>query len=188
MKKPRANAILLNLPEEQQAKLAEWLLNGMPYHEAKVCVAKEFGVEVKSLDTFSQFWQHVCGPALLARRARAVQTAESVASEASRTPGRFDAATIDALKQKAFEQAMSPQSDPRAVKAIFSLVLKARDQDLSQQQLSLDREKFEFDAATKCLAQLPLLKTIAQNTKLTQAEKIDSIRQRLFGVLPEVSA
>jgi hypothetical protein len=184
MKKPRADSILLNLPEEQQAQLADWLLSGVPYHQAREMVAKDFKVEVRSLNAFSKFWQSVCAPHLLSRRARAVETADAVAAEAAKTPGRFDQATIDALKQKAFEQAISPGADPKAVRAIFSLVLKARDQDLDAQQIQLDRDKFEFDAVEKAMEHAEFIKTTKANPKLSQAEKISAIRQRLFGVLP----
>jgi hypothetical protein len=136
MRKTRSDSKLLNLPEEQQAQLAEWLLDGMPYHTAKETVAKEFGVSV-SLPCFSSFWEEVCAPALITRRRRAVSTAEEIAIEASATPGRFDQATIDALKQQAFELSIKPNADPKQVKALFSLVLKARDQDLEERRVKL---------------------------------------------------
>lgn len=140
MNKPRPESKLLNLPEEQQAQLAEWLLSGMPYHEAKVLVQKEFGVSV-SLSKFSAFWAAVCSPALLAKRARAVNLANDVADQARKHPGKFDEATIDALKQKAFELASSPNGKPKDVKALFALVLKAKDQEAGEKRLKLDERK-----------------------------------------------
>ena len=143
MRKPNATAKLLNLPEEQQAQLAEWLLNGTPYHKARELVLAEFGVSV-SLSAFQSFWQEVCAPALLARRKRAVSMAGEVADEAQKQPGRFDAATVDAIKQKAFELAISPMSEPKDVKALFMLLQKGRDQDIKAQQLDLEKEKYEL--------------------------------------------
>ena len=137
MRKTRSDSKLLNLPEEQQAQLAEWLLSGVPYHQAREMVSKEFGVVVLGLAAFSEFWQTVCAPALIARRQRAVTTAEEIATEAGATPGRFDAATIDALKQRAFELSISPGANPKDVKAIFALVLKARDQDINERKVAL---------------------------------------------------
>jgi hypothetical protein len=184
MAKPRPDAKLLNLPEEQQAQLAEFLLSGMPYHQAQALVEKEFKVHV-GLTAFSGFWQKVCEPQLIARRRKAVMTADMIGDEAEQIPGRFDAATIDALKQKAFELAISPQVNPRDVKAIFALVLKARSQDLDAQQLRLDREKFEFDAAKKALAALDDLRAIRADASLNDDAKLQAIRQRLFGAVPE---
>ena len=184
LKKPRADAKLLNLPEEQQAQLAEWLLNGMPYHAAKEAVAKEFKVSC-SLSALSGFYSEVCVPALLKRRSQAVMAAEEIAAEASQSPGRFDAATVDAIKQKAFELAISPMSKPKDVKSLFMLLQKSRDQELKSQSLDLERSKFEFSAAEACLAHLPSLRAIATNPKLDQRAKIDAIRRQLFGELPQ---
>ncbi len=183
MRKPNATAKLLNLPEEQQAQLADWLLNGTPYHKAKELVLAEFGVSV-SLTAFQSFWQEVCAPALLSRRKRAVSMAGEVAEEAQKTPGRFDAATVDAIKQKAFELAISPMSEPKDVKALFMLLQKGRDQDIKAQQLDLDRERFQFDAAKAALAKLPELKSIAGNNSLDQDAKLRAVREKLFGTLP----
>jgi predicted methyltransferase len=152
MRKPNANAVLLNLPEEQQAKLADWLTSGMPYWKASELVQKEFGVKVLP-SAFTGFWSAVCSAALQAKRARAVNLSNDVAQMAERHPGQFDAATIDALKQKAFELAVSPTANPKDVKALLMLVLKARDQDLEKRKIDmlqekLDRAKREIDAAT----------------------------------------
>ena len=46
MRRPRPDAVLLNLPEEQPANLADWLLSGVPYHDARARVEKEFGVSL----------------------------------------------------------------------------------------------------------------------------------------------
>jgi hypothetical protein len=177
--------VLLNLPEEQQAKLAEWLLQGMPYHEAKVLVEKEFAVEVKSLSSFKGFWAEVCQPALLARRRRAVSGAEARADEAQRHPAMFDRATLDALEQKAYELSERPDPPAKDVKAVLMLLLKARDQDFKREKLAFDKTKFQWDAAEACLELLPELKLISQDKGLSEPQKVERIRQKLFGVLPE---
>ena len=184
MRKTRSDSILLNLPEEQQAQLAEWLLSGVPYHRAQELLEKEFQVSVRSLSSFGRFWEEVCRPALLARRSRAVSTADEVAASAVSSPGRLDEATIAALKQKAFELAISPGQDPEAVKAVFSLVLKARDQDLDAQKLKLDWEKFSFDAAKRAMEEAAKIKAIQADGKLNGDQKIAAVRQLLFGISP----
>lgn len=186
----KTKSILLKLPEAQQAQLAEWLLDGMPYHKAReMCAAPVeaggFGVSFSSLSVFKPFWEEVCVPALLARRHRAVNTAEAVAEDmVARRGERLDQATIAALKQKAFELAISPGQDPEAVKAVFSLVLKARDQDLDAEQLKLQRDRFEFDAARKAMEEAAKIKTIQGDRTLDSDQKIQAVRQLLFGVMP----
>jgi len=184
MTKPRSDAKLLNLPEDQKAQLADWLLSGLPYYRVKKLVADQFQVST-SIAALSGFYEDFCSAALIARRQRAVSTANEIAKEAESTPGQFDAATINSLKQKAFELSINPGADPRDVKSLFMLVLKARDQELSEQQLKLDREKFEFDAASAALKKLPELKAIAGNKSLSEGDKLTQIRLKLFGDVPE---
>jgi hypothetical protein len=149
MRKPRSDAILLNLPEDQQAKLADWLLSGVPYHEARLLTEKEFGVTLRSLDPFKRFWQDVCTPHLLERRRRAVTTADERAEDAKAHPAQFDAATLDAIKQKAYEISESPQAKPQEVKTILALLLKVRDQDLQERRLGFDQTRFSEASRTK---------------------------------------
>jgi hypothetical protein len=133
VKKPRSDSRLLNLPEDQFQALVDWLLAGSPYRVIKERLLKEFQV-VTSNAALSDFWNTCAAPALLARRKRAVTLADEVAQDAAACPGRFDDATIDALKQKAFELAVNPQADPRDVKGLFMLILKSRDQELEQEK------------------------------------------------------
>jgi hypothetical protein len=178
MRKPRADAVLLNLPEEQQAKLADWLLGGMPYHEARLLVEKEFGVALRSLDPFRKFWNEVCQAALLARRRRALSTADERAEEAKRHPGQFDAATLDALKQKAYELSEQPDANPRDVKAVLTLVLKARDQDLTERSLALDARRVAL--LEEKARQAGEAEEITKS-ELTAEEKVSRMRE-VFGI------
>lgn len=184
MRKRRPEAKLFHrLDDGQQAQLAEWLLDGMPYHKARELVEKEFGLSVGQ-SAFSSFWDSVCVPLLLERRSRAVRTAQEIGSDARNRPGEFDAATVDALQQKALELAISPHADPKDVKALYMLVLKARKQETDVEKLKLDRDKFQFDAARACLKKLPTLKAIASDRTMAEPEKLDAIRKHLFGEVP----
>jgi hypothetical protein len=176
MKKPRADAKLLNLPEEQQAQLAEWLLGGMPYHSAREAVRKEFGVEVRSLSAFSVFYSEVCRPQLLRRRAMAATTADEIAAEAEKSPAQFDRATVDAIRQKAFELAISPMSSPADVKALFMLLQKSRDQDLKVEGLEIARRRLDILERRESQS-----KDVLTNTALSPEEKAARMKQ-IFGL------
>lgn len=143
MRKTRSDAKLLNLPEEQQSQLAEWLINGTPYHAAIALCEREFGVRT-SAGALSSFWQEVCVPALLRRRSQAATTAETLAEQAAQRPGMFDPATIDAIRQRAFDLAINPASKPDDVAALFSLLLKARDQDLKGRAVTVAERRLEM--------------------------------------------
>lgn len=119
------------------------MLAGVPYRVIKARLLEKFSVTVKSDATLSDFWATCCSDVLLKRRLGAVSVAEDLATEAAKTPGRFDQATIQLLQQKAFELAANPLADPKDVKALFMLVLKARSQDLDQASLDLQRKRFQ---------------------------------------------
>jgi hypothetical protein len=144
---------LLNLPEEAQHAIIDRMLNGNTYLQVKDYILEKYQIET-SAAALSKFWETMAAPVLLARRHRAVETADEIADEAIARPGKFDAATIDALKQKAFELAIAPGADPRDVKSLFMLVLKARDQEIDAQTLALESEKFRATIASKVEAGL----------------------------------
>lgn len=164
---------LLQMPESHQARLAEWLLGGMPYHEANLLVEKEFGVKaVSTFGRYVSFWQEVCTPMLLQRRKRMAGTAEERAKEAEKNPAQFDKATLDALQQKAYELAESPTSSAKDVKAILSLLLKAKDQSLEERRLKI----LEAEAAKAQQA-----KEVLENKELTEAQRAARMRE-VFGI------
>lgn len=163
--------------------LCDWLLSGLPQEKVRLLLHKEFSVETSNA-ALSRYYSEVCSVALLARRQRAVSTAEEIATEVARSPGKFDAATIDRLKQMTFEMSLQPQPDAGKLRDVFMLVLKARDQDLDEKQLQLSMDKFQFDAAKACLAHLPALREIAKDPGMDDAAKLQAVRKRLFGEAP----
>ena len=176
MRKTRSDSKLLNLPEEAQMQIAEWLLDGMPYHKAKELTEKPvaeggFATSV-SLSAFSSFWQEVCVPALHARRARNLETAREIEEQIEAHPGSWDRPTIDALKQKAWELANQPGGNPKDVKALFTLVLKSRDQELDERKIRLQEKRLELAEAAEDLA---------KDEGLTSQEK-ESRLKAIFGI------
>lgn len=182
MKKPRSDSKLDALDEDQQRQLCEWLLTpGLNYERVKKLVTDEFNVSTSGR-ALSSFYQSYVGPFVLERRRLAVRLAVQVGEDARRTPGQFSQATIDALEQKAFELAQNPMCDPKDVKAIFSLVLKARDQ-------TLDREKWEMESAEKMLnAALRARADEINASSMTNAAKIAAMRQAAFAEIDELQA
>lgn len=55
-------------------------------------------------------------------------------------------------------------------------------------KLSLEIQKFQFDAAQACLDKLPELQAIRKDSSLTTAQKLDQIRFKLFGEIAEESS
>lgn len=135
MRKPRPDAKLHHLSLEQQRELAEWLLGGMSYQAARDQVAKEFDLET-STGALHDFYHAFCVPELLRRRREAVTTAEDIARDVAESPGRWDEAATDALKQRVFELMLVPSSSPKDVKQLFDLVLRAQKQEIERDKLT----------------------------------------------------
>lgn len=171
----------MNLPDEKQAQIVDWLLSGLPYYAVSAMIQKEFAITVGN-SVLSRFYKVAVEPALLVRRRRAVETADAIGEDAAKAPGRMDAATVDALKQKAFELAINPQVDPKDVKSIFALVLKARDQELKSDQIALESRRVAILEAQKQAAEA--VNDVAERTKLdpeTKRQLLDEMEKRLVG-------
>jgi hypothetical protein len=144
MKKPRSDSKLDALDMDQQRQLCEWLLTpGLSYERVKKLVFDEFNVSTSG-SALSSFYQSYVGAYVLERRRLAVGLAQEIGEELKRAPGEFSQQTIDALEQKAFELAQNPMVDPKEVKAIFSLVLKARDQALKKSDIDIKLRRLEL--------------------------------------------
>lgn len=154
MKKPRSDSKLDALDIDQQRELCEWLLTpGLSYEKVKKLVFDEFNTSTNS-KALSHFYQSYVGAYVLERRRLAVGLAKEVGEDLKREPGQFSEATIDALEQKAFELAQNPMVNPKEVKAIFSLVLKARDQTLAERRIALlEKKAAAFDRAQAALTE-----------------------------------
>lgn len=144
MRKPRADSKLDYLTPEQEATLTEWLLDDrLPYHKVIPLLKKEFQVST-SLGSLSKFWESHISAELLARRQRAVSTAQYCADEAQKKPGKFDQATIDALKQRVFVLSQSGTAAAGEIKSLFSLLLKSRDQELKSKDIEIKMRRLEL--------------------------------------------
>lgn len=142
MKKPRPEAVLLNLPEAQEEALASWLLAGLPYHLAQKRLETDFGVVVKSLSSFTRFYTERCAPRLQARLQMAMKTADKIYKDAKRNPEAINAATAVLLRTRAFEILQNPSANPKDVAGLVKLLISAKKQELDRQNLALDKEKF----------------------------------------------
>ncbi len=65
------------------------------------------------------------------------------------------------------------------------LELARQGEERMQQQLVLERDKFQFDATKAALSKLDALKRIKTDSKLTEEEKLEQARLELFGVTPK---
>jgi hypothetical protein len=156
MRKPRSDSKLLNLPEEQRDEILQMMLSGQPYHVVQKLIAGDpFKLSV-SLSSLSSFYGHEAPKRLIQNRLNALRIASEIKTEAEKNPGRFDAATIEALTQRAFEIAINPTAAADDVSKLFSLVLKSRDQDLAARRLKVLEDKAKQADKAKDVSDSPL--------------------------------
>ena len=168
-RKARSDSKLDALPEEQRLGLRDGLLEGWKYDDALSWLETECGVR-SSLSSLSAFYQRHCAPVLRDRRRLAALKAEALGEEAGKTD--WDTASIELLKQVAFEAMGNPDSDPKDVERLFKLLLKARSLDQDERKLEL------LEAKAK---QADEAEAIAGNADLSEEERAQRIKE-IFGI------
>ena len=165
MKKPRSDAKLLNLPDEQKAELVEWFTSGVPYARIRELVKKQFTVST-SLGALSHFWSSYVSEIQQLKRHQAVMMLESFQDQVKQNPDSFVDAAFTQISQMVFELAMAPNADTAALKNLLDLVLKHQAQQQDLREFALAREKFEFHAAKSALAAVKDLRNISADSSL----------------------
>lgn len=174
--KPRPDSIFAGLEEDQITTLCEWLLTpSLSYKAVRELCGAEFGI-YPSNSQLSRFYQSYVGAEVIARRQRAVKFSEEVGADLEQSPGNFDRVTIDALRRKALALAEAPMTKTDDIKAIFSLVLKARDQDQKDTELKMKLRRLEALERQEQEA-----KGILSNGSLTLEEREARMKER-FGI------
>ena len=199
MRKPRSDSVLANLQPQQRDALADQLLDGLSYADAKEWLHMEYSLET-SASAIAGFYQHFCTPL---RLRRASEAANALPELSGGLMANWDEASVALVKQRYFELLAAPAADPKSL-AVFAMQIGdinrgrlERDklafnrqkheetQRLKEQDLALQREKFEFDAVKKAIEHAKEIKTIAGNRSLSSETQINLIRRRLFPQLAE---
>ena len=141
LRKIRSDAKLLNLPADQREELINWLLDGMPYGDARILVEAEFGIQVRCLTRFSEFWYRFCAPRLLEERKQLVGAAKTHAALAREDCETLDHASFDAIRQRAYIMATAPNSSLQEMNLALAMVAQIRQLEDARQRLELERAR-----------------------------------------------
>lgn len=177
MRKVRGDSVLLSQPEGvRQAILKLDTEQGMTLQEIKeklVLPLDDGGFEIEaSTGTISVFLQRqkvLNFRSRLQRRAKHAAEIEGTLSDEDRA--RIDQGIMDGLREIIFDQAASGEIDPRGAKALYGLILKAKEQKLDERKLALlEKKAAAFDEAQK----------VAEDDGLTPEERLAKIREGLL--------
>lgn len=177
-KKPRADAVLKTLPRERQLAIAEHLQDHK-LEETRAWLAADgpkFGFPLKtSKSALSDFLQWY---SFREQREKNEATVEALLLDLKSANPEWTPDQIQTAGQSFFTALALQQQDPQQW-------LWIQQTNLKREQLSLDKNKFEFDAAKACLAKLPQLKAISTNKELSDDQKLEQARLALFGSAPQ---
>lgn len=164
--KKRTDSLMWNMPDDHFVCIVEWLVAGM---SAKVIVQlcrdelKLPPAKVPSISRLYAFWSGFKPFYLVARRREAANNSRALYDEMTASPLNLEQATLDELRTWAYELAQDRACDPKAVKAIMTLIQK-------DAQLKLDREKLSASQRSKIEAGLEALRVeIEGNSKAMEA-------------------
>jgi hypothetical protein len=171
--KPRADAKLKSMPQEQQDALCEWLtMENVTYSEARKRLASRFSVST-SLASLSDYYSSVAVPWKYAR-ARGLADQLATMSE-----GSFDAATTKRLQALLFEMSVTNRVDLKAIKTLAKIVGDSHKLTLAQSRLELDKRKVKILEAKA--EQADQAKGVAGDKNLSPQEKERRIKA-VFGI------
>ena len=177
---------LSKLTEEDQEKLVLWV-ETLKMKDLLQMVAKPapegFGI-VTHINTLRRFYvryrnQHSDEDRDLAREisASGVEPADD-----------YKKATLTTLQKMAFDISNSPDTKLSHFKALTRWAAKLSDQEqkmealaLMKQKLTLDIQKFQFNAARAALLHFKPLQRIAEDSQMDDEDKIRAARKQMFG-------
>jgi hypothetical protein len=174
MRKARSDSQLKVLPEARQAEIIAHMRAHSLAETAAYC--RQTWNLTTSQTALSEFfsWWHVTRSLVEAK-----SFTDRLKADLKTIPGLdLDDDKISRLGQRVFELEALKNKDA-------SMFMGLRRLRQSEVAYSLERDKFQFDAAKACLKALPELRAIAADSALDENGKLNAVRARLFGDLPE---
>lgn len=169
-----------HLPDDSFCDAVKLELEGVPWRVISQQLVANGLPEGKlpGRSAWSSFWSEFTPFLRVARRRSAASGANQLVEEIKTTDVAFDKATLDLVRQTAFELADSPSPDSKAVKSLVMVLLKHDEQQLRREAMELDRQKYTDAQKSKIDAGLEALRVeIASNPKAMKA--YETLRQTL---------
>lgn len=180
-RKPRSDSKLLNLPADQQ-QVAFRYIKALGYEPARLKIKSELNLDI-SVGAMHAAYQHWAREESENRILQAVTGADAILDAAAGNLPKLDQAMEAALKQAAFEAALS--GDNETIKTLVELTLKVGKAGQDERALKLQIDRFQFDAAKAALKHVATLKAIQTDKSMSMDDKITNARRHLFGVIAE---
>lgn len=171
-------------------KLDDLLSQGGTLADAQSSLAAS-GCSV-SLSRLSNWWADRRGQQLQARLLTQITTGARQCRDVEASFGQNPAPALETIiklhRVLALQLATASATDPAMIDAAeraTKMALEFAKLEAKRSEVQLATDKFQFDAATACLKLLPELKAVAADNGLTEPEKVQEIRRKLFGVVAQ---
>lgn len=197
--KPRRSKIR-DLPADQRTQVEAWLFQDNLTYAQIIALCKErFGLDLlqSSLSEHRQGLEKkgiadAAFDRLLSKVSQSASSANAQMEAVEHLKAQYSEALMGRVSQLAFEASLKGETfDLETLKGfmeIAALEIKtktdAKKINQKDEEITLQRDKFQFDAAKACLKELPSLRQISANPALNENDKINAVRARLFGQLP----
>lgn len=182
-KKTRADSVLGTLTVDRQEQIAEHARTHALVETVAWLKADGVKISVGSLSSWLSDWR--LSAIFRHSESKAVQFRDWLAKA---TPA-LSAEELDQRAALMFQFQAVESGDAETWLAIASARQKGQIEkaklDQRERQLQLDTDKFQFDAVKAAIKHAAEIKTISANSKISSAEKVNQIRQKLFGTLPQ---
>lgn len=167
-RKPRSDCKPLQMSDENQQKVFGWC-KSMGFEKARVIAIKELG-ESFSIGSLHGAYGHWIKVESENRILQAVTGADAIIGAAADNLPKLDQAMEAALKQAAFEAALS--GDNETIKTLVGLVLKFKASDQDDRKIALQERR---------LKQAEDAEAVAKDEQLTPEQQADKMKQ-IFGI------
>ena len=177
-RKPRSDAKLKTMPEEQQAAVIEWL-SKESLESTRQRVAREYDIKTSwaALSEFREWWN------LREQFKRTQNTTEDLVELQRQLDTGLSEEQIQEYGQRVFSLLALKTEDPDVWDSTQKIGLKRREIELNREKLELERQRWQFDAAKAVLVKFDEIRAIRDDGTLDEDARLDRVRERLFGVV-----
>lgn len=135
MKKLRHDSVAAQLPPHLKEAVDEMFFGGTSYKEVQKRVAGD-GIRW-SLTSIAQYYHNHIQPLMTTRRKELAAKLNKMNAEG------LDEAALQAVRMTVFDLASAPGSDPKTLKILMDLVIRAQQVKLDERRLTLLEERAE---------------------------------------------
>ncbi len=175
----RADSHWSELKPEQMETLEQWLfVEKITYEEARKRAERDWGI-VSSVSSVGRYYRRRRAQQAVQALVEAAAAADAIDESAAKTE-RLRSAAMKLIGKRLLEDAMDG-SETTELARLGRILLQSQEREIQHERLALARERFEFNAATAALAELPNLKQMNEEDAAREKERVVAIKRRLFG-------